>query len=471
MRTFSLCLHQSQIHEVTIDLTLLPGLPQLHLSGDVAKELKECHPKLKAAFLNQGLAWPRTKQIVVDIRSPLAPAGRSVELAITAALLRAMDVLNCPKEDTDFFFVGELSVEGKITSPSWLDSRDRHPSGRPVLSGPGGAGDFFIEDLGQIHSPRPSVRTNEHIEWRRPQLSGYEFSPACADVIAVAAAGEHHLLLAGPPGDGKTTLVACIHQALDDLEPSRRRELFFTHRLQGQGELSWRPLVSPHHSSSALAILGGGLPPQPGELTRAHGGILFLDEYLQFSTKVQEALREPLERHVIRVARGPKAATFPADFQLIAATNLCPCGHLRPRMPRACPMNLTRCRSHIDRLSGPMLDRFHIVSFSHTWAGPRKIPLEEIKNRVDKAIQVRLNRAQTVPNGKLQVPALISRLPKEVKAGLPPMTGSDRRKNSLIAVAQTLADLDNEGKIEFKQISQAENYVLNPFHQLTQLFA
>lgn len=469
MRTYSLDFHHHRIHDVTVDLTLVPGLPSLQLIGDISQKLKECAPKLKAALLNQGFTWPRTRQVVVDVRSPQGPAGRSVELAILAALLRSTGQIPT-NEEPETRFVGELSLDGAVSTPAWLNAHILEMDLSLVLSGPE-SGCRFVTYLQELVAPTAALNFASEFPWERPRQSELSFSTKVARMMSVVAAGEHHSLFAGPPGSGKTTLVSAIHRLLEDLEPKRRQEIRRAHLLAGDDPPIWRPLVSPHHSSSALALLGGSMPPQPGELSRAHGGLLFLDEYLQFNTRVQEALREPLERGAIRLARGPMATVFPCDFLLIAATNLCPCGHLTPARQRACPMSLWRCRSHADRLSGPMLDRFQLMSFSHQWKGPREVSVNEILSRVQLALATRTKRGQSLPNGKVSIHDLQRDWPMSVDAGWPQWEGSERRREALLRVARTCADLDGSKDIGFEHISQAMELAVNPYLELTHLFA
>ncbi|MGE3385678.1 MAG: ATP-binding protein [Bdellovibrionales bacterium] len=468
MRIYSLDFHQQKINVVTVDLTLMPGLPSLHLLGDVSRELREIGPKLKSALLRQGFKWPRTRQVVVDVRTPSGHVGREAELAILVALLRSTGQIENVAEAQDAYFVGEISLDGQVQAPTWLSVAEQLIQDRKIISGLG-ANQHFIENLAQIHQPKTKICDTTPIKWTRPALQEIWFSLQTAEFIALVAAGEHHALFAGPPGSGKTTVVECLHQLLPDLSFEQQKALLTTHQLYGE-TVDWRPCISPHHSSGALAILGGGTPPQPGEVTRAHGGILFLDEYLEFSPRVQEALREPLERSVIRVARGPRAALFPADFQLLAATNLCPCGNLAPGRRDSCPSSLSRCRSSVDRLSGPMLDRFQVVALSHQWQGPRTISLKQIHDQVQQAVLHRKARSQEIPNRKLTVRDLESRLVLGALDGVD-LTGSERRKQSLLRVAQTLADLSGSVTIDFEHISRALTYTLHPLHELTHLFA
>ena len=469
MRVYSLDFHQQKLNVVTIDLSLMPGLPSLYLLGDVSRELKECVPKLKSAFLSQGFKWPRTKQVVVEVRTPAGQVGRAAELAIMVALLRATGQLEERDEKNDFFYVGELSLDGKVCSPKWPKVVTQLVKERKILSGFGFSEDF-VSEISQLAVPLKCEVEEGRVAWQRPSVPDVYFSPTVAEFIALVAAGEHPTLFAGPPGTGKTTLVDCIHSVLDDLSLSQQLELCATHQLYGES-INWRPRIAPHHSSSALALLGGGNPPQPGEISRAHGGLLFLDEYLEFSPQVQEALREPLERGQIRVARGPKAAVFPADFLLLAATNLCSCGKLRPDGNYSCSYSLSRCRSRLQRLSGPMLDRFHILGLSHKWTGPRTIHLNKVREQVQKAVQVRQQRGQQFANGKLKAAELEAHLAPGVLIGLPGIEGSERRRQSVLRIAQTLADLDGAETINFEHISRAMGYAVTPHHELTQLFA
>ena len=203
---------------------------------------------------------------------------------------------------------------------------------------------------------------------------------------------------------------------------------------------TWRAFINPHHTTSPLSMIGGGSPLFLGEISKAHGGMLLLDEYLEFHPKVQEALREPLEKGEIRLVRKGKCMVFPSQFLLVATSNLCPCGDYEPYKSIPCSYSLRRCQSHLDRLSGPMMDRFDLLIFSQDWKGEKTVSLNALKKEVEQAYLFRLKRRlQNKVNAHLDLNELEKMMPPEL-INLLPEHSSHRRKRALIRVARTLSD-------------------------------
>jgi magnesium chelatase family protein len=219
--------------------------------------------------------------------------------------------------------------------------------------------------------------------------------------------------------------------------------------------------------------LGGCKPIVPGEVTRAHGGTLLLDEFLEFSKAVQEGLREPLEKHEIHLSRAGEAARFPARFNLIATSNLCPCGRLRPGRSVSCPFSLVRCRSIVERLSGPILDRIEIVAFPDQWVDPCGEGLLAIAQQVDQAHEfARQTRQATEVNGRVTLASLEGQLDRPARLVMEAGTAlAPRRRRAWLRVARTLADLARSPQIGVSQLDEAHLLVEKPRIELAQLFA
>ena len=214
-------------------------------------------------------------------------------------------------------------------------------------------------------------------------------------------------------------------------------------------------------------MIGGGASLFMGEISKAHSGVLFLDEYLEFQYKVQEALREPIERGEICISRHGKGVFFPSRFMLVAATNLCPCGSYIPGENFACSYSLRKCRSCLDRLSGPMLDRFDILALSSFWKGPLKVSLESIRKRVDQASAMRQKRHQTKVNGRLSWDELTRPINSFILNNIfPTEISSYRRKTAVLRVARTIADLEGREEITPQDIEKSTLLTLKSFHQL-----
>ena len=224
---------------------------------------------------------------------------------------------------------------------------------------------------------------------------------------------------------------------------------------------SWRPFVAPHHSIPVMSMLGGGSPPIPGEISRAHGGVLVLDELLEFHSYVRESLREPIESKSITISRRGVSCQFPANFLLMATTNLCPCGDYVPQRPTRCRFPLARCRSYLDKMSGPLLDRFSIISFSHQWRGEFEVSLSKIGENIRRAREFgKRSRGQTLNNSELDLRTLEGFIDDfTLKNLLPSFEDSHRRKLAMLQVARSLADMEEQEEVSMKIIKESFRYV------------
>ena len=282
--------------------------------------------------------------------------------------------------------------------------------------------------------------------------------------MKLSALGEHSLLLCGEAGSGKTTLVESLYYLLKAPEESLWKESrsFW----KENEELFWRPCLSPHHTTSPQSMIGGGNSLFPGEISKAHGGQLIMDEYLEFHPKVQEALREPLEKGKIRLVKNGRSVLFPSEFLLTATTNLCPCGDYVPGHPVNCSYSLKKCQSHLDRLSGPMLDRFDLLAFSRQWKGERKISIKKLHEQIETAREfVSKTRNQKKVNGRLNLQELEDMIKRKEVLQFP-QTHSHRRKRSLLRVARTFADLEYQEIINEKHLEKAYTLGVKNFYFL-----
>lgn len=456
MRFFSFVKDGFYFTPVEVQVNLLPGLPDVTFTGLVDTAIKESAVRLKSAFRKTGFQWPLKQQLIINL-SPayIRKSSPGMDLALAGAILWKTGQMDFSHyQSSCLYFYGEVDLNGKVLTPEdWISLPAQ---GKQLIVGSLKENNykqdvFSIDNLKNLFSSRIIPVKNWADQLKTPSTPDISFSKSAGDLLKLTASGEHSLLLCGSAGSGKTTLAENIYHLLSAPTKQSFEEL----ALISNNSPTWRAFTNPHHTTTPLSMIGGGSPLFPGEISKAHGGILFLDEYLEFHPKVQEALREPLEKGKIRLVRKGKSVLFPAQFLLIATSNLCPCGDYEPNKPVQCSYSLRRCQSYLDRLSGPMLDRFDLLFFSKDWKGEKKISLKSLQKEVQRACLFRQEkRNQNIPNSQLELRDLEKRIGKNILPLLP-QSSSLRRKRALLRVARTLSDLKEEMEISPSSIDKA----------------
>ena len=478
---------------ITVETHLANGLPAFNIVGLPEKAVQESRDRVRSALINSGFDFPARRITVNLAPADLPKQGSRFDLAIAVGILIASRQLAQDAAE-GYELIGELSLAGALRPtvgvlPMALACRSRQR--RLILPHDNLREASLVRDI-EIYPMQHLLGVSGHLGGRQrvaatradieqtasaicPDLAEVHGQARARRALEVAAAGRHNLLMMGPPGSGKSMLANRLPGILPPLEEDEALHSAAVRSVAGQpfDASNWRarPYRAPHHTASGVALVGGGSSPKPGEISLAHNGVLFLDELPEFDHRVLEVLREPLETGRILISRAARQAEFPADFQLVAAMNPCPCGYANDpaRICSSCsPATAARYQR---RVSGPLRDRIDIQI--EVPALPRQellMGLAEasedsatVRRRVIAAWRIQLER-QGAANARLSQAGLARHctLPDKGAAlltdAMETLGLSARAFHRILRLARTLADLDASARIEDRHLTEAISY-------------
>lgn len=473
---------------VTVEAHLSNGLPGLSIVGLPETAVKESKDRVRCALLNSHFEFPARRIVINLAPADLPKEGGRYDLAIALGILAASEQLPLQSLN-DYEFLGELALSGDLRPirgclPAAIACGS---CARQLIVPQANAAEAALCDATRVFAGRSLLRVCAHLQQRKnlrrakanaaatqadvSDLADVKGQSGAKRALEIAAAGGHNLLFYGPPGTGKTMLASRLPGIMPPLDNSEALAVAAVHSAAGADVAAqWRrrPFQTPHHTASAAALVGGGGQPRPGLISLAHKGVLFLDELPEFQRHVLEVLREPLESGEICIARARAQTRFPAEFQLLAAMNPCPCGH-RGADDNRCRCTPDQLRRYRDKLSGPLLDRIDMhVAVQALRRDELQAPAggdssAVVRQRVIDCRAQQLRRQQKtnryLSNPELEkICVLNAEQQRLLERAIRELGLSARAYHRILKISRTIADLAGAEQLQTAHLAEAISY-------------
>ena len=482
---------------IEVEVDIGQGKPRFFMVGLPAKEVEESEDRIKAAILNAGFVLPNRRTTVNLAPANIRKEGSGYDLPIAIGLLKADKQIDISVNKS--IFAGELSLGGKLRPIKGVlslaimakengfkklyipleNAREASLIDEIKVYGVKNLSQLILHLLGdkKIEPHKPFTNFNDTEEVSPFDMSYVKGQSQAKRALEIAACGGHNVIFSGPPGSGKTLLARTLPTILPSLTRDEMLEVTRIHSVAGNlppdiSLITKRPFRKPHHTSSSAALVGGGRIPRPGEISLSHRGVLFLDEFPEFSRVALESLRQPLEDGMITVSRAAGSMQFPASIILVAAMNPCPCGYATDP-DKECLCSSMKILNYQKKISGPLLDRIdlHIevprMNYDKLKSKEKSPSSREIREKVEKSRvlqNTRFEKSNTVSNSEMSAREVekYCLLDKDaenlLKKAVNKMNLSARSYHRLLKVGRTIADLEDSEQILSKHIAEALQY-------------